>query len=239
MSQLLTWLWGTEMPPPCLALLNLRIQVQVFTCIWCLSPFLSRQPAVCFDWDGSRCGGSDTLQPRPRSWGLGDWSEKHVMVRVKWGPGGNRRLTRAASCLSCFVKAANLPFVAADSSDKQERKWRIFRDGNKIRSGGGGRAFPWGMGSSQEDLCILHVKPPREPGSTFICRPTFVVVLEVRFLGCTSSPASTFQGALMTINWRCTIASFRHMILTTALQWMQECWSMWIFSFFFFFQSQM
>lgn len=158
-----------------------------------------------------------------RSWGLGDWSEKHVMVRVKWGPRGNRRLTRAASCLSCFVKAANLPFVAADSSDKQERKWRIFHDGNKIRSGGGGRAFPWGMGSSQEDLCILHVKPPREPGSTLICRPTFVVVLEVRFLSFTSSPASVFQGALMKINWRCTIASFRHMTLTTALQWMQEC----------------
>ncbi len=56
------------------------------------------------------------------------------MVRVNSGPAGNRRLTLAASCLSCFVKAANLSFVAADSSDKQERKWRIFRDGNKIRS---------------------------------------------------------------------------------------------------------
>lgn len=44
------------------------------------------------------------------------------MVRVNSGPEGNRRLTRAASRLSCFVKAANVPFVTADSSDKQERK---------------------------------------------------------------------------------------------------------------------
>lgn len=151
----------TTMPPPCLVLPNLSprgvgIQVQVFICIWCLFPFLSRQPAVCFDWDSSRCGGSSSVQPHPRAkgWGL---VRDHVMVRVNSGPVGNRRLTLAASCLSCFVKAANLPFVAADSSDKQERKWRIFRDGNKIRSWGGGRAFPWGMGSSHEDLCCLHV----------------------------------------------------------------------------------
>lgn len=41
------------------------------------------------------------------------------------GPWGNRRLTVAASCLSCFVKAANLPFVTADSGDKRERKWTL------------------------------------------------------------------------------------------------------------------
>lgn len=45
-----------------------------------------------------------------------------MMVRVNSGPKGNRRLTLAASCLSCFVKAANLPFVTADGSDKQDRK---------------------------------------------------------------------------------------------------------------------
>lgn len=57
-----------------------------------------------------------------------------MTVRVNPGPAGNRRLTLAASCLSCFVKAANLPFVATDSGDKQGRKWRIFCDGKKIGS---------------------------------------------------------------------------------------------------------
>lgn len=43
-------------------------------------------------------------------------------MRVNSVPVGNRRLTLAASCLSCFVKAANLPFVAVDCSDKQTEK---------------------------------------------------------------------------------------------------------------------
>lgn len=78
-------------------------------------------------------GVQPSTAPRPRAKGLG-LVRNHVMVRVNSGPVGDRRLTLAASCLSCFVKAANLPFVATDRSDKQERKWRIFRDGNKIRS---------------------------------------------------------------------------------------------------------
>lgn len=135
------------MPPPCLPLRNLSplvgIQVQVFICIWCLSPFLSRQPTVCFDWDGNQCGGSSLVQPYPRAKGL-RIGQKPCDGACEPRAYGNRRLTVAALCLSCFVKAANLPFVAADRSDKQERKWRIFRDGNKIRSWG--RAFSLGIG---------------------------------------------------------------------------------------------
>lgn len=78
-------------------------------------------------------GGPAQRSPVPELRGRG-LVRNHVMVRVNSEPVGNRRLTLAASYLSCFVKAANLPFVAADSSDKRERKWRIFRDGNKIRS---------------------------------------------------------------------------------------------------------
>lgn len=90
--------------------------------------------------------------PKLRVWGL---VRNHVMVRVNSGPEGNRRLTLAASCLSCFVKAANHPFVAADSGDKLERKWRISCVG--IRSGGGGRAFLWGQSSLHGDPCCLHI----------------------------------------------------------------------------------
>ena len=85
----------------------------------------------------------------PWVWGAGGWKlgRKHVLVRVNSGPWGSRRLTAAASCLSCFVKAANLPFVAADSGDKRERKWRFSCDGNRIRSAGGGGGGGGGRGS--------------------------------------------------------------------------------------------
>lgn len=80
------------------------------------------------------------------------------------GPWGNRRLTAADSCLSCFVKAASLPFVAADSGDKRERKWRISCDGNRIRSVGGG-------GGGRRGSSCLHIPTiPGEAWSVFVCR---------------------------------------------------------------------
>lgn len=169
------------MSPPCLLLpLAVGIQVQVF--VWCLSHQLVT-PTCCMFWLNRQplWGVSAQCSPTPklRVWGL---VRNHVMVRVNSGPEGNRRLTLAASCLSYFVKPANLPFVAADSSDKQERKWRIFCVG--IRSGGGGRAFPWGKSPLHEDPCCLHIPPiPWKPGGVFICRPIFVVMLGVGFLG--------------------------------------------------------
>lgn len=86
-----------------------------------------------------------SLVPEVPGWRL---VSRHVTVRVNSVPVGNRRLTLAASCLSCFVKAANLPFVAVDCSDKQTEKQRFFRDENKTRSweGGGGFSFPRGVG---------------------------------------------------------------------------------------------
>ena len=205
----------TSIPPPCLVLPNLSpwtvgIQVQVFVCIWCLSPFpVTLTPCMRVLTDTAASVGGPAQCSPVSELGVGEWSESMWWCVWTQAPVGNRRLTWAASCLSCFVKAANLPFVAADSSDKQERKWRIFRDGNKIRSWGGGRAFPWGMGSSHEDLCYFHITAsPSEPRSVLIFRPTFVLIFMVRFLGFTSSQAFVFQAAQVKIDtyiWVCNL----------------------------------
>lgn len=130
-------------------------------------------------------GGSSQCSPTPMQKARG-LVRKHVMVRVNSRPEGNRRLTVAASCLSCFVKAANLPFVAADRGDKQERKQRIFCHG----TGSGQeeeeeRVYLWGGDSSHEDLFCLHISIiPWEPGSVFIWTP-IVIHSGVRFLSMT------------------------------------------------------
>lgn len=75
------------------------------------------------------------------------------------GPWGNRRLTAAASCLSCFVKAANLPFVAADSGDK--------RGGNVESS-----ALGTGSGQEEEEGTPHAYTHPQSPGNL----PGFVFI---------------------------------------------------------------
>lgn len=166
--------------------------------------FCHANPLFVLTETAANVGGPTQCSPIPKLkvWGL---VRNHVMVRVNSGPTGNRRLTLTALCLSCFVKAANLAFVTADSSDKQKRKWRIVHDGRTIRSWGGGRAFPWGMGSSHDNLFCLHeTTNPRQPGSMFICKPTFLLILEVKFLGLTSTPAVVFQDAPMKIKNKMT-----------------------------------
>lgn len=103
---------------------DVGIQVQVFIFVWCLPPFLSREPAACFDWEAASVGGPVQCSPVPQL-RAGNWSETMwwcVWVQGLWGTGV---ITLTASCLPSFLKAANLSFVSSDSSDKQEGKWRI------------------------------------------------------------------------------------------------------------------
>lgn len=194
-------------PPPCLVLPSLSpratgTQVQVFICCWYVydvCPLFCHANLLYVLTDtAANVGGLAQCSPIPerRVWGL---VRNHVTVRVNSGPAGNRRLTLAASCLSCFVKAANLPFVAVDSSDKQQRKWRIFRDRSKTRSWGGGRDFPWGMGSSHEDLCRLHVHlpPPANLGARLSVDQHYLWGQVSGFSFCSSW---CFSSALMMIN---------------------------------------
>lgn len=110
--------------PPCLSLSPQTVVVQVFNTV-IFFPFFfchANLPRVLTETSAHVGGGVQpqcSLVPEVPGWRL---VSRHVTVRVNSVPVGNRRLTLAASCLSCFVKAANLPFVAVDCSDKQTEK---------------------------------------------------------------------------------------------------------------------
>lgn len=64
-------------------------------------PFLSREPAACFDWEAASVGGPVQSCPAAKSWEL---VRNHVMVRVSSGPVGNRHYHSDCLMFAIFSK---------------------------------------------------------------------------------------------------------------------------------------